>query len=129
VRLVVLDDLENICAYDVGDDDYVTARLSMDVLDKLARDLDVPVFVTTGITRRAEDRPHPSPVLADVWGCGAVEQVAKLVMGLYREEYYHPGTADKGTAKVEILKDAFCPAHVTCTVNFDAEGRAFADFC
>ena len=35
---------------------------------------------------------------------GSIEQDADLVLMIYRDEYYNPGTSDKGLAEVIVTK-------------------------
>ena len=73
-------------------------------LKALAKRLDVPVLVLAQLNRSVEQRPNKRPGMADLRDSGAIEQDADVVMMLYRDEFYDPDSADRGTAEVIVAK-------------------------
>jgi replicative DNA helicase len=73
-------------------------------LKVLARDLDVPVLAVAQLSRAVEQRHDKRPLLSDLRDSGAIEQDADMVMFLYRDEYYNPGSDDKGIAEIIVGK-------------------------
>ena len=60
-----------------------------------AKELRIPVVAMAQLNRGNEDRRNKRPVLADLRQSGAIEQVARLVVFLYRPGYYSKDAADK----------------------------------
>ena len=74
-------------------------------LKNLARELRVPILALSQLNRAAEAREDKRPRLGDLRESGAIEQDADIVMMLYRDDYYNPGTEIPGVAEVNIVKN------------------------
>ena len=58
-------------------------------LKKLARDLNVPLIVTSDLNRSVEHREYSKrPLISDLYGSSAIENMADSVILLHRPEYY-----------------------------------------
>ncbi len=94
-------------------------------LKSLARELHIPIIAVSQLNRSLEQRQNKRPQLGDLRESGAIEQDADIVMFVYREEYYNPGS-DRGVAEVIIAKHR-AGAVGDVKMSFMAEYTVFAD--
>ena len=86
------------------DDTSKTAQISR-AAKKLAKKLKCPVLLLSQLNRGVEQRENKRPMLSDLRQSGSIEQDASIVLFVYRDEYYNPGTDDRGIAEVIIAKN------------------------
>lgn len=75
-------------------------------LKQLAEALNVPVLVTAALGRRVDARHDHRPILADLREVGIDQAQADIIVFLYRDDYYTPGSVDAGLAEITIAKQA-----------------------
>lgn len=102
--LLVVDYLQLLTPTQRRDNRQVEVSEISGALKRLARDLDVPVLSLAQLNRGVEARADKRPMLADLRESGAIEQDSDIVLGLYRDEYYHPDSVDRGLMEIIVLK-------------------------
>lgn len=98
-------------------------------IQRLARELDIPIVVVAQLNRGVEDRSGCRPRMSDLRESGSLEQDADVVMLLHREDYYRKDETPedmRGVAEVIIDKQRNGPTG-TVQVHWDAECMAFGN--
>jgi replicative DNA helicase len=73
-------------------------------LKTLALERQVVVLLVAQLPRYAPGRTNPRPHLDDFGHLGSVKQHADQILGLYREEMYHPGYGVEGATELLVAK-------------------------
>lgn len=106
--LVIIDYLQLMqgSGYGKGNDNRVVVVSEISrALKIMAKELNVPVICISQLSRAVESRTDKRPILSDLRESGAIEQDADAVMFLYRDEYYHENSEEKGIAECIVAKN------------------------
>lgn len=103
-QLVIVDYLQIVTA-PKAENRQLEVSAIVGSLKRLARQLEIPVIALAQLNRSMEGRADKRPTLSDLRESGAIEQDSDLVIGLYRDELYHPDTKDKGVMEALVLKN------------------------
>ena len=70
----------------------------------MALQMKVPVILTSPLGREVETRPNKRPVMRDLRDIGMLEDIADIILFIYRDEMYNPDSADRGMAEIILGK-------------------------
>jgi replicative DNA helicase len=73
-------------------------------LKALARELRVPIVIVSQISDAIERRAYHMPLLTDLKDSGGIEEVADVILFIYREEMYEEDSERKGFAEIIVAK-------------------------
>lgn len=73
-------------------------------LKDMAKELGIVVVALSQIARGVEQRADKRPSMSDLRESGEIEQAADTIFLLYRDDYYHPDTSQKGICEWNIAK-------------------------
>lgn len=85
------------------------AEVSRGLKMGVARHVGAPVVALAQLNRSVELRSDKRPMLSDLRESGAIENDSDVVIGLYRDELYHPDTEDKDVIELNVLKQRSGP--------------------
>jgi replicative DNA helicase len=74
-------------------------------LKDLAREIKVPILLTSQLPAEIDDRPDKRPVLSELAGYGDLVQYADKIMFIYRDAYYYRDTENRETAEFIVAKN------------------------
>ena len=103
LKLLIIDYLQLMNGDSLGDPTADTTSISQG-MQRLTRELGIPVIVLCQLNRKCEERADKRPIMSDLRQSGAIEQDADLIFFLYRDEVYNAETDVPGTAEIRLAK-------------------------
>jgi replicative DNA helicase len=102
--LAIIDNIEHVQSADVSLNPDMNKRLrnSMQAFKQIALDHECHVIALSRINRRIEYRENKRPMISDLYGSGAIEQIADAIWILYRDEVYSDYSKDKGVIEIFV---------------------------
>ena len=101
--LVVVDYIQMMDGPNKESRDKELSKIVLD-LKEMAKALDVPVVLMSQLSRDIEKRENCRPMLCDLRETQGLEAHADVVIMLYRDEFYHPETEERGIAELIVTK-------------------------
>ena len=101
--LVIVDYIQMMDGPNKESRDKELSKIVLD-LKEMAKALDVPVVLMSQLSRDIEKRENCRPMLCDLRETEGLEAHADVVIMLYRDEYYHPETEERGIAELIVTK-------------------------
>lgn len=102
--LVVIDHLTEMWRPRTSKRESMEYEDNVRAMKRLALELDCPVILLQQLSRACEARTDKRPMLSDLKETGASEEVADIVILVYRDDYYNQDTNKKGIAEINIAK-------------------------
>ena len=89
IKMVVIDYIQLMGDNQIrSNDEFSVVGSVADKVQSLAKKLNIPFLCATQLNRSNEGRGSHRPRLNDLRSSGKLEQMASVVIGLYREDYY-----------------------------------------
>jgi len=103
LSMIILDSLNLMSYVKVRENRYEgTAEISK-ALKQLAREIDLPIIITTQLNRNLENRENKRPILKDLRDSGTLEDDADLILFLYRDDVYREAMEKEKELKAKAL--------------------------
>lgn len=105
VKCIFIEDLQSIFYSESKGNTREGMENICNELKKLARELNVPLIVTSDLNRSVEHREYSKrPLISDLYGSSAIENMADSVILLHRPEYYKIYQDIKGNDMRNIIE-------------------------
>jgi len=109
IKLIIIDYLQLMVDQDNTEKRKNKLTEISRMLKELAERLQIPIIVTSQLSRKADFRKGHRPSLCDLRDSGSIELNADKVFLLFREEYYDPNAENQNRAEVIVAKNRTGP--------------------
>lgn len=123
VSLIIIDSLQHI----EFNSDGVGFSSITKAMSKLAKELEIPIVITTSVDRDLEERPNKRPIARDLGEWRSIEEDADTLIFIYRDAVYNEDTSDTGMAELIISKNASGGPIGTAKVCYFSDMCSFED--
>lgn len=107
--LIVIDNLQMLSPTNERSTITEEYEDSVRVLKSVALKLNTPIILIAGVNRECEKRPNKRPMLKDIRGTGAIEDIADTVIFVYRDEFYYEDSPEKKLIEIILAKHKYKP--------------------
>jgi replicative DNA helicase len=98
--VIIIDNLDKI--HDLTSASAYTIKSTLKKLKQIAQDYNVPIILISNVNESVDRRKNNRPKLADLKRCDSIENIADLVMILYRDSV--TSESDSNVAEIAIVK-------------------------
>ena len=126
IGLVIIDSFQLI-SFNRGITDYTNPVEITKKLKLLARQLDIPIVLLSGISRKLESRNNKIPIISDL--PDYISYIADVILFLYRRYYYYPWEeAVKNGAEIFIEKNRNATFTGSAHLYYDSNTGKFCEY-
>ena len=127
LSLLVIDSLQHL-VFQINKSNETNSDLNYSkALKHLARELQIPILITSSLPRNIDSRVNKRPIIKDLLEFEELESDADVILFLYRDGVYHEDSIDRGIAELIIAKNVNGRLGTIRTTYFDEWAR-FEDF-
>ncbi|NMH67197.1 DnaB-like helicase C-terminal domain-containing protein [Shewanella salipaludis] len=125
LNLIVIDSIQHL-NQQITHQNHIPTSIPKQ-LKNLAREIGVPIIITSSVSMKVERRACKRPVLSDLYEWNELEDFSDTVLFIYRDEVYNEYTDDFGKAEIIIAKEMFSKLGVV-TVNYNSNSYNFLSY-
>jgi hypothetical protein len=93
----------------------------------IAKELNIPVVTLSQMNRASLSGNDKRPTAQGLFGATGIQANADAVLGIYRDEYYHKDTVDRGIAEILPLKVRDSAPDTVARLEFRGHYASFVD--
>jgi replicative DNA helicase len=124
LELIVIDSIQHLTPQSNLKDN--SSKSIARQLKSLARELDIPVIITSSVPIEVEKRVSKRPILSDLSNCNELEEFSDTVLFIYQDAIYNDYIENTGEVELIVAKEMFNKLGVV-KVNYNEDKYNF--FC